>query len=196
MDYEQFWRIPDWNRVQFNTDLLASQILEFQTGKSPRTQITWMVGLKLDTRLTRFRTYWQLIDAKRFPEEKVQATLTSMLLTSQSSVHICDTREKVMILGQTVEASHDLPYKIIGWEGCINEDGEFVFKLKLTIMEPTVEHMMKMFHKNCVTSLCANFTSILNDESTADIKILTSEHAEIFAHKAILKGIHFIFSSY
>lgn len=47
---------------------------------------------------------------------------------------------------------------------------------------------MKTARKNCASKTISNYSALLNDSSTSDLKIMTIDGEEILAHKLILKG--------
>ncbi len=66
-------------------------------------------------------------------------------------------------------------------------ENEVTLILKLILKIPISDwttHLHKMSFKKADT----DFLEILNDEKTADLKIITSDEKELFAHKCILKG--------
>ncbi len=78
------------------------------------------------------------------------------------------------------------------WGVNINPNGELLCKLKLTIMDsivPSVEFRMNRFHKMCAVQLGKNLASLIGDEASADLKIMTNDGKKLFAHELILKGI-------
>ncbi len=73
-------------------------------------------------------------------------------------------------------------------------DGSIMFKLVVTLKNPTMNlqeyhsYQFKHFFNKSDEQVYSNFAAILDDASTADFKIVTSDEVELLAHKTILKG--------
>lgn len=188
--YEQQWIIPDWNTVQRSEDAVKSQIFEFKTGKITGVNTKWKMGFTFKVPPTAFLAYWQLIEAKGFPDQMVQVLTDCTLLNGDSTIFQTHSKNKLMSIGEILQVPDDLAFNSNNWGAWINPNGELVFKLKLTISESDpVEFRMELFNEAHVVQVCKNFASLLGDERTADLKIMTSDEKQLFAHKVILKGV-------
>lgn len=152
------------------------------------------MGFQLKPSPNYFNIYWKLIEAKGFPDSKVDVTSVWTLLKGDSTAELTDTQKNIVNIGETVEVQREFSFRSSSsnyWGVNINPSGELVCKLKLTIMEPVVppvELKMKKFHKACVMQLGVNLAALIGDKATADLKIITSDEKELLAHKLILKG--------
>ncbi len=192
--YEQLWTIPDWDRIQRSRRLISVQTFEFETCKSTGVQTKWRAGFKFNN-LAKFHLYLKLIETKGFPDNRVRASTNRSILKDDSSIPLCETPKDVIRLAEDIAAAATgtLCFNSERWvsESWVNSNGEVTFKIKLTIMEPEIPETdlhTEQFHKASFAQVRTNFASLLGNQSTADLKIITSDEKEMFAHKTILRG--------
>lgn len=71
--------------------------------------------------------------------------------------------------------------------------GDISIKVKIILLIPDpipslLSLGMKTARKNCTSKIISNYSALLNDSSTSDLKIMTNDGEEILAHKLILTG--------
>lgn len=190
--YEKVWIIPDWLRVQQTEDSLTAQTFHFETGKSWRVKTKWEIGFRNSKK---FAVYWELIEVKGFPEGAIRTRVSTAVSQANSTfVDYGDTEVKTFDLGEALLTPHSLSFEKTAyyWSKFVDANGELKIKLKLTLLEPEthadIDTKMEEFRRTSVDKFCANFATLLNDKSTADLKIVASDGKELWAHKLILKG--------
>lgn len=77
----------------------------------------------------------------------------------------------------------------------VDENGVRNFKLQLTVKLPCTKKSSQVsqskldnYRQLSQNKFRTNFAELLNDPSSADIKIVTKDDKNLFAHKLILKG--------
>ncbi len=83
----------------------------------------------------------------------------------------------------------------------VQSDGSIKYKLVVTLKTPWMssveyeQYRMDQFVKKSAKQMHSDLALMLNQTSTADFKIVTSDGIELLVHKAILRGTVFFTGS-